>query len=78
MESENMKNDIDCYLELYSRQISNLIEEASGLYKELYSKPEKYWSIHKEAYCDILNQINNINSESKVLLNCKNDCIANL
>lgn len=73
-----MKNDIDCYLELYSEQINNLIEEASGLYKKLYSKPKKYWSIHREAYCNILNQIGDIENESKVLLDCKKDCIANL
>jgi hypothetical protein len=78
MESKNMKNDIDCYLELYSKQINNLIEEASDLYKQLYSKPKKYWSIHKEAYYNILNQIDDIEIESKALLDCKKDCIANL
>ena len=73
-----MKNDIDCYLELYSEQINNLIEEASVLYKELYSKPKKYWNTHQEAYYCILNQIDNIENESKALLDCKNDCIADL
>lgn len=78
MESKNMKNDIDCYLELYSEQIKSLIEEASDLYKQLYSKPENYWNTHQEDYYIILNQIDNIAKESKVLLDCKNDCIINL
>jgi len=73
-----MKNDIDCYLELYSQQINKLIEKASDLHKELYSKPKMYWSIHKESYYNILNQIDGIEIESKALLDCKKDCIANL
>jgi len=73
-----MKNDIDCYLELYSQQINKLIEKASDLHKELYSKQKMYWSIHKESYYNILNQIDGIEIESKALLDCKKDCIANL
>lgn len=73
-----MKNDIDCYLELYSQQIKNLIEQAGDLYKQLYSKPENYWIVHQEDYNNILNQIDDIQNESELLLTCKNDCIANL
>ena len=73
-----MKQKIDCYLELYSKEIHNLIEESTHLYEKVNSKPISYWQSNKKEYNNILNQIEDIEISGKALLTCKNDCIASL
>ena len=73
-----MKENINCYLELYSTEIHNLIQESTYLYNKINSKPISYWELNKSEYNNILNQINEIKTSEKALLDCKNDCIAGL
>jgi hypothetical protein len=78
MENKNMKENINCYLELYSTEIHNLIEESTFLYDKINSKPISYWELNKSEYSNILSQINEIKTSEKALLDCKNDCITDL
>lgn len=73
-----MKENINCYLELYSTEIHNLIEESTFLYDKINSKPISYWELNKSEYSNILSQINEIKTSEKALLDCKNDCITDL
>lgn len=73
-----MKEEINCYLELYSNEIHNLIQESTNLYIKINSKPESYWKKNNKELKKILNQIEEIETSGKALLTCKNDCIADL
>lgn len=73
-----MKDQINCYLELYINELNVLKEKALNLYSELFSKPEDYWRKNKHEFTDLYNNIQKLNYEKKVLQDCKNDCISNL
>ena len=73
-----MKEEINCYLELYSNEMHNLIQESTNLYIKINSKPESYWEKNNKELKKILNQIEEIETSGKALLTCKNDCIADL
>jgi len=74
----NMKNQVNCYLELYVEQLNILKEKAFNLYCELFSKPEDYWRKNKHEFTDLYNNIQKLNYEKKALQECKNDCISSL
>lgn len=78
MEYKNIKENINCYLELYSKEIHNLMEESTYLYEKINSKPNSYWEFNKQEYKNILEQIKDIETSGEALLTCKNDCIADL
>lgn len=73
-----MKDQINCYLDLYINELNLLKEKALDLYCELFSKSEDYWRKNKHEFADLYNNIQKLNYEKKALQDCKNDCISNL
>lgn len=78
MENHNIKKSIDCYLDLYIKDISLLHEKALKLYADLVSKPPNYWQNNPNEFTDINNKINTIKRHEAALIECKNESIANI
>lgn len=73
-----LKDKINMHLDLYTNELSTLIDEAHSLYEKISSRPSSYWAKNTSEHESILNQINSIKSKQEALEQCKNDCIKNL
>lgn len=73
-----LKDKINMHLDLYTNELSVLIEKTRSLYEEISSRPSSYWAKNTSEHNSILSQINSIKSEQEALEQCKNDCIKNL
>ena len=73
-----MKTSIDCYLELYIKEINSLHEKALELYSHFTSKPVKYWQNNPNELMDVNEKINKIKRHEAALIECKNQSIASI
>lgn len=78
MENHNIKKSIDCYLELYIKEVSLLREKALKLYSDLISKPPNYWRDNPNELIYINSKINRIKRREAALIECKNESIVNI
>ena len=75
METKNisqLKSDIDCILENYVKEVSNLTREASNLYFSL-EKPNNSVDL-----LGTFEKLSNIEKRKRAIEECKEDCIINL
>ncbi len=73
-----LKDKINMHLDLYTNELSILIDEAHCLYNTITSKPNDYWFKNRSEFNSIVDQINSIESSKNALEQCKNDSIKNL
>lgn len=73
-----LKDKINMHLDLYTNELSVLIDETRMLHRKICSKPLNYWSKNKSEYRYIIKEINAIERQKQALEQCKNDSITNL
>lgn len=78
MENKNITTNIDCYLELYQKEINLLQQKALALYEDFSSKSMQYWKENPRHLSDINRKIIKIQCHEKALCECKNESIANI
>lgn len=67
-----LKNEIDCILEIYHKEVNSLINEVNDLSEFLDS------SSSENDYDYISSRINEISTKAELMDSCKEDCIKDL